>query len=108
MNQKGFERKINLTFYGPIQEDYKKNFLSQVEMLNNVKYGGFLDLRDEKNYDILSEYDIMLFPTFWEGEGFPGILIDALIAGIPVIASDWNLNKYIIQDKISKLPKLAY
>lgn len=96
LNNIGFEKKFSVTFYGPIQESYKKSFLLDVKEINNVEYGGFLDLRDKKNYDILSAYDVMLFPTFWIGEGFPGVLIDALIAGIPVIASDWNLNKDII------------
>jgi len=41
----------------------------------------------------------MLFPTFWVGEGFPGIIIDAYIAGLPIIASDWNLNGEIIDEK---------
>jgi glycosyltransferase involved in cell wall biosynthesis len=40
----------------------------------------------------------MLFPTFWIGEGFPGVLIDALISGLPVLASNWNLNQEIIED----------
>ena len=34
----------------------------------------------------------MLFPTFWWGEGMPGVIIDAFICGLPVLASDWNFN----------------
>ena len=37
-----------------------------------------------------------MFPTTWKGEGFPGVIIDAYAAGLPVIATDWNLNKEII------------
>lgn len=40
----------------------------------------------------------MLFPTYWSGEGFPGVIIDAYIAGVPVIASDWNFNKEVVSD----------
>jgi glycosyltransferase involved in cell wall biosynthesis len=43
----------------------------------------------------------MLFPTYWEGEGFPGVIIDAFIAGLPVIATDWNMNKEIIEEGIN-------
>lgn len=103
LNEKGYKQRLNLTFYGSIQESYRDNFLSQVNAIENVSYGGFLDLRIEKNYDELSNFDVMLFPTFWKGEGFPGVLIDALIAGIPVIASDWNLNKDIIVDGVTGL-----
>ena len=35
------------------------------------------------------------------GEGFPGVIIDAFISGLPVIASDWNLNSEIIEDGIN-------
>ena len=39
----------------------------------------------------------MLFPTYWPGEGFPGIIVDAFIAGLPVIATDWAHNSEIIE-----------
>lgn len=57
-----------------------------------------MDLRNQKNYDILAEYDAMLFPTYWHGEGFPGIIIDAFVSGLPVVATDWSLNADIIED----------
>lgn len=46
----------------------------------------------------LVEYDVMLFPTFYAGEGFPGVILDAMIAGIPVIASDWQDNAEFVED----------
>ena len=52
----------------------------------------------EKAYSTLSKYDCMLFPTYWKGEGFPGVVIDAFIAGLPVIATDWNMNTEIIKE----------
>ena len=48
-----------------------------------------------------AHYDIMVFPTYWQGEGFPGVVVDALIAGLPVLASDWNLNSEVIDDGIT-------
>ncbi len=52
----------------------------------------------DKGYDLLSTYDMMLFPTYWRGEGFPGVVLDANIAGVPIIASDWNLNTEVIEN----------
>lgn len=92
------EGKFIVDFYGKIEKDYQDIFLSKIERLPNVTYKGFLDLRDTQNYATLSQYDVMLFPTFWIGEGFPGIIIDAFIAGLPVIATDWNLNKDILKE----------
>lgn len=46
----------------------------------------------------MSHYDVFLFPTYYKGEGFPGSVIDAYIAGLPIIASDWHFNKDVIKD----------
>jgi glycosyltransferase involved in cell wall biosynthesis len=37
----------------------------------------------------------------WKGEGFPGVILDAYIAGLPVIASDWNMNTEIVEEGIN-------
>lgn len=91
---------FEVDFYGEVAEDYT-DFYDKIATTPNVSYKGFIDLRDAQNYDYLATYDAMLFPTFWHGEGFPGIMIDAFIAGLPVIASDWHLNKSIITDGIT-------
>ena len=102
-----FEANVNLLkkcsnftidFYGPIDLQYQKRFNEQLKRFTNVSYKGFLNLNQVENYQVLSLYDVMLFPTFWDGEGFPGVIIDAFIAGLPVIASDWSLNADIIED----------
>ena len=38
----------------------------------------------------------MLFPTFYPGEGYPGIILEALNIGMPIISSDWLEIKDII------------
>jgi glycosyltransferase involved in cell wall biosynthesis len=88
--------KLNfeVDFYGKIDEGYR--FINKIETINNVNYKGFLDLSVEDNYKTLSNYNCMLFPTFWQGEGYAGVLVDAMIANLPIIASDWNFNKEIV------------
>lgn len=88
-------------FYGKIDPAYEDNFNNKIKDSKILNYKGFLDLTTDVGYDTLSSYDIMLFPTFWNGEGFPGIVIDAYIAGLPIIASDWNLNSEIIRDNVT-------
>lgn len=92
-----YKERFVVDFYGSIGDEYV-TFLKDISFISNMSYKGFLDLRSFQNYDILSSYDVMLFPTFWEGEGFPGIMIDAFICGMPIIATDWNMNKDILQD----------
>ena len=99
---KQFKDKFLVDFYGRIDDEYGC-FSKEIDNIRNISYRGFLDLRNPENYDILASYDVMLFPTFWHGEGFPGIMIDAFISGLPVIATDWHMNKEILQENVTGL-----
>jgi glycosyltransferase involved in cell wall biosynthesis len=96
---KGFGQKFTVSFYGNIEFGYSEKFLG--EMSKNKNYKGYLDLMNKPNeaYLELSGYDCLLFPSYFKGEGFPGVLIDAFIAGLPTIASDWHMNTELIQDE---------
>ncbi len=98
LNEKGLEPRYEVTFYGTIKTDYTSSFNDRLEKTPNASYKGVLNFEIESGHKTLSSYDVMLFPTFWEGEGFPGVFIDAFIASLPIIATDWNFNKSIIED----------
>lgn len=97
LNARGLSASYSIDYYGSIADIYKEQFMSEIGELPNVEYKGFLKLVEISNYDVLAGYDVMLFPTFFYGEGFAGIFIDALIAGLPVVATDWNLNSEIVR-----------
>lgn len=99
LNEEGWAEKYVIDFYGKIADEYKAKFEQQVKSLQNVNYKGFLNLRVNEGYDKLSDYDLMLFPTYWKGEGFAGIFIDAYIAGLPIIATDWAHNKIFLEEE---------
>lgn len=103
LNKSGFQNKFSITFYGSFDEEFNKGyealFKTKIKTITNIKYKGFLKLKTLSNYKILAQYNAMLFPTFWKGEGYPGVLIDAFIAHLPVIASDWNHNTEIVNAK---------
>lgn len=98
LNKQGLTDRFIVDFYGKITESYEQIFLSRINDLKNVNYKGFLNLRERKGYDILSQYHIMLFPTFWIGEGFAGVFIDAFISGVPMIASEWAHNRQFMKE----------
>jgi glycosyltransferase involved in cell wall biosynthesis len=99
LNENGFEDKFTVDFYGKLFDEYKTEFTDSIKDLSNVNYKGYLDLTKTSGYDVLSQYDVMLFPTWWRGEGFPGIVIDAYVAGLPIIASDWNFNTDVVTEE---------
>jgi glycosyltransferase involved in cell wall biosynthesis len=91
------EYNIKLDIFGPIKKEYSRKFDSLLKSSFNVEYKGVLEPNANKTYEVLSQYDLMLFPTFHEGEGFPGAIIDSYIAGVTVLASDWKYNFEIVE-----------
>jgi glycosyltransferase involved in cell wall biosynthesis len=98
LNDQQYHDQYDCTFYGNISDTFKSIFEREIRVIPNAKYGGIIDLSSDIGFKALANHDIMLFPTIWHGEGFPGVLIDAFIAGLPIIASDWNLNSEIIEN----------
>ena len=98
LNELVGSQRFSVDFYGKIFPAYKQEFLQLVSSYQNVSYKGFLNLNEREGYDILAQYDVMLFPTYWSGEGFPGVVIDAYISGLPIIASDWNFNAEVVNE----------
>lgn len=94
LKEKGYDLVVD--FYGPIQDNFQLNSTF-------LKYRGYLNFntQSEESYRRLAQYDCMLFPTYWVGEGFPGVIIDAFVAGLPVIATDWNMNTEVIKNNVN-------
>jgi glycosyltransferase involved in cell wall biosynthesis len=65
---------------------------------DNITYHGEIKPNNKDEYEILSQYDIFIFPTEYQGECLPGALIDCYIAGLAVIASNWKYAKEYIND----------
>lgn len=62
-----------------------------------VNYKGIIPF--DQSTDTLKQYFVLLFPTHYTGEGFAGTLIDAMAAGVPVIASDWKYNSEFVREE---------
>lgn len=88
-------------FYGKIAQSFENEFCEAIAERNNLEYLNYLNLSSREGYQKLSSFDIMLFPTYWKGEGFPGVLVDAFIAGLPVIATKHNLNDTVVTDGVT-------
>lgn len=97
------DNSFHIDFYGQLidfsQDDFKHS---------NINYKGILASSEVTN--ILTNYDVLVLPSYHPGEGYPGIIIEALSVGMPVIASNFggipeiitnNKNGFLIAPKNS-------
>ncbi|MCA8980255.1 MAG: glycosyltransferase family 4 protein [Planctomycetes bacterium] len=52
---------------------------------------------------LLARHDVLLFPTRYTTEGMPGVVLEAMQAGLPVIASRWPAAHEMIEDGVDGL-----
>lgn len=86
------DQSYQLDIYGPIT-GYTETDLNG----NNFHYNGTIDPKDV--YDKLLDYDVLLLPTYWKDEGYPGIIIEAFSVGLPVIATKVGGIPEILKDE---------
>ena len=113
-----FEKKFNkrFVFIGQIKES--KGVLDCINVFNSLdssysfRFYGVIDLELEDkqliNYGgvlvpsdvpkILNESDVLVLPTYYEGEGYPGVIIEAYMMGVPVITTKWKSIPEIVDD----------
>lgn len=87
-----------LDIIGPVDEAYKDGFnrIMEDSKAPYIRYAGEID--GNNAVEALKNYDLLLFPTRWVAEGFPGTFLDAMASGLPIISSD-NINfREIIQE----------
>ncbi len=94
---KALGRKVGLDIYGPVDKKFEKEFQAAIRKSKNIKYQGVLE-NEKEIVEVLSQYRCLILPTFYEGEGAPGVIVEAMKAGVPVMASDWKYNSEIIKD----------
>lgn len=100
LNKEAGKEVCLLDVYGPIQEEYKAEFLELCERYSSVvKYKGVVN--PSQSVEVLKNYYMLLFPTLFYTEGIPGTIIDAFSAGVPVLASEWESCRDVLSEKDS-------
>jgi glycosyltransferase involved in cell wall biosynthesis len=88
-----------LDVYGEVSPEYKDEFysiLSDPSIQRFIKYKGIV--KSEESVSCINKYFMLIFPTKFKGEGFPGTIIDSLNAGVPILASKWKYYNEILSE----------
>ena len=90
----------SLDIHGVPDEDYKSEFERMMANTSDeIQYKGLVPY--DQSPEVLSKYYMLLFPTTFYGEGFPGTILDAYASGLPVLASDWKFNPDLIIEGVT-------
>ena len=96
-NRKGESGPVELHLFGGGPED----LLEKIRAIDGVYCHG--QVENSVLRDLLGDYDIFVFPSVYDNEGHPGSIIEALMAGLPVIACDRDVIREVVIDEVNGL-----
>ena len=92
---------ITIDMYGSIENDIDIDTFNKNQSLNYV--GKFYN---DKVYEIMNNYDMLILPTYYEGEGYPGAIIEAFNSHLPIITTKWRAIPEIVDSSCGILVKI--
>lgn len=81
--KEGLKIELHILGEGKL-EKYLRNLAKNLGIASNVFFEGFVNPPFAK----MSEYDLFVFPSLWEG--FGNVIIEAAACGLPTISSDYK------------------
>jgi len=94
-------KSIHCDIFGHISESSATRFKAELVQTRNATYEGVLS--PETVIPTLRNYDALILPTFYQGEGHPGVLIEAMMARIPVITTKFRSIPELVEDGVNGL-----
>lgn len=86
--------QVTINVYGHAMPGFDP---SELTAISNIRYFGEVDHASVTQ--AMLQNDVLLFPSYYDGEGYPGAVIEALQTGMPVIATRWKSLPEIITDR---------
>jgi len=53
--------------------------------------------------ELLKKYDVLVLPTHYSGEGYPGVIIEAKRSGLAVVTTRWRSIPEIVEHDVTGL-----
>lgn len=87
----------SLEVVGPVRAAFVERFAALLAAQGaGVTHLGQLDI--EQLIPWIAERDVLVLPTRFSNEGYPGVVLEALALGVPVIATRWRALPEIVVD----------
>jgi glycosyltransferase involved in cell wall biosynthesis len=93
------DRPVTCDFYGPIHDEIHDEFLHALESVHNCRYCG--EAEPGIGSQLIAQYDALVLPTYYTTEGHPGVLIEAMQAGVPIIATEVRTFPELVTDGVN-------
>jgi len=95
------KENIVCDIYGPIVESDRAQFEDEIAETTCASYHGVIDPHDV--LPLMQQYNALVFPTFYQGEGQPGVVLETMVAGIPPITTNFRSIPEVVQDGVNGL-----
>ncbi len=86
-------------FYGPIHDEIHDEFEQELKSVPNAHYYGMAEPGTAPQ--LISKYHALVLPTYYDTEGHPGVMIEAMHAGVPVISTQVRTFPELINNGIN-------
>lgn len=100
LNNNGIDACLNI--YGRVKEDFEAEFRKAISNSKHSTYYGML-AHTKVTDTLATKADVLLLPTYYFGEGLPGILVESAMAGVPVIITKFKGIDYYFTHKQNAL-----
>jgi glycosyltransferase involved in cell wall biosynthesis len=78
-------KKVICDFFGPVHDELRDEFNAGLQSQPNARYCGMAEAGTGPQ--LIANYDALVLPTYFDTEGHPGVLIEAMHAGVPIIGT---------------------
>ncbi len=91
--------EVSCDYYGPIINDIHDEFMRELKVVPNAHYCGIAE--PGTGAQLIAKYDALVLPTYHDTEGHPGVLIEAMSAGVPVITTQIRTLPELVTDGVN-------
>ena len=84
---------VRLKIAGPLEDEIS---LDHLAVSDQIEYVG--NLSQTEVLELLTRAHVLVLPTYYEGEGYPGIIVEAFSVGLPVITTKWRSIPELVSD----------